>query len=1144
MRSNPWRIVFGVLVALAIPVVVVLLLAVLVLSVPPVGRYAFSQALVKAGPRFGISATFGHVEGNIMRSIAINDLVLRLGPDSLRVKRLSLAYDPVASILHRSFSATTASAVEPRLFINSARPASAGRGPVRNRYPPIRIEEFRVSGGSVYFDTVERLDSVDLRLSLVSTQEQLLAQVADVKAYLCRESVSLRHLRGNVRLTQDSLHVTGLEVKTAASSLRAGLRMAFQGSTIAVSLDSLSVSLPELTAAVPALRFAPLQGRFRAAGEAGVSKEHPSGSVKYAAEGMVWQAVRLPTMSGRLEFLDSVVQVSMAGADTALGSAEMSGKLGLRGSSLSGAAALTGIRVRRLHPGLPEVTADARLDLSGRGFDSLAVHATGRVAGLGIESLMVTGCYTRAGRRIACESLDLRGPVGALSGSGTWQQGFAQVSLRLDSFDLGLFSRFESLPVQGRASGSISLAGTAETLEARANLSVSGLSVAGVSAASARTGFKVAVGRELAGQVQVAVDDGRYGANAVDSLRLTWDEQQFGLGVYRPGVRVAADGSARLARTGIGINVATLRVTTRKEDLAFSDALQVGLRSDSLSVRLAAAGLAGGDVRVTFVKAAEKPPRIEATMSRVDLAKVKDLLGLGFDVSGTASLSAAGSDSLDVAIDAEHLSIPGADVELSRVQGAARVRRSLIEFDHLWLIHLDSSAVPETSVVTGSLEYRTAGGFELGAADLRVRLRDPGVWVVAYLKPFMEVRKGTVFGDLSLKGSLLRPVLGGRARISQARLVVPVLGTTFDRVSAELVFDSSRVHIAKLTGRSNNGNALVTGFVDIGRRWFVDSLRFHGDFSGTTINPRPEIYGVIGGSLDLDWRNGSPYSLVGTIDIEEALVAWDFGRSFGNGAPDTSLVYDVRVRGERNIWLRNQLMDMEFAADLTVRKTTREVLYSGELTSRQGSIYYLDHTLRVDSGSVRFDNITTLNPEFYATAAKPIRTGSGGQSRADTITVTLTGTLAQPVLAFGSGHLGWDENEIISYLTLNVVPDETQPNVNQADVTARLPSRLLSYFETQASKRARGFVNLDYLELESGLLDTGKAKQARVTVGKYIGRNLYVSYTQNLSGDMYPSFRVEYYINRKNEIIAEGMAARTSDEKYRTALRYQFRLRY
>jgi autotransporter translocation and assembly factor TamB len=102
-------------------------------------------------------------------------------------------------------------------------------------------------------------------------------------------------------------------------------------------------------------------------------------------------------------------------------------------------------------------------------------------------------------------------------------------------------------------------------------------------------------------------------------------------------------------------------------------------------------------------------------------------------------------------------------------------------------------------------------------------------------------------------------------------------------------------------------------------------------------------------------------------------------------------------------------------------------------------------------------------------------------------------------------------------------------------VTRLLSERLLGYFQTQVSKRARGFASLDYLEFESGLL-TGL--DTKVTVGKYVGRNLYIAYTQNFSGDFQPAFRVEYYLDRRNELLAE----RTEAGRY--SLRYRFKLRY
>jgi autotransporter translocation and assembly factor TamB len=1148
MRFRVWRVLFGILIALVVPVAVALVLVVLILSVPPVGRFALSQALTRVGPMVGAEIRFGRIEGNIMRSIAINDVAVRFGSDSLKAKTVTLTYDPWASIRDRSFSASSASAVEPRFFLSSSRPRSGQAGEGENRYPKVQVGQFRILNGTVFLDTVRRLDSVDLALNLRSVPEQMLVDVSKVRARLCREGVVLNNLSGRARLTPDSLLVADLVAATAGSYVRAGLRMAFKPNGLAVQLESLSVSLPELTSAVsvgqkaaaaPAVQLPSVHGRLRIKGDAKLAEKEPSGDVRYSAEGLVLRDIKLPTIGGNLKLGDSIVQLTMSGRDSALGGADVSGWLDLRRLGFSGSARLTGIAIRQIDSSLPDLRVNAELKASGRGADSIAAEVTATVPDFGIERLTAAGTYVKAVERVSVEQFELSGPVGVASGSGTWEDGHARVDIRMEDFDLGLSEKLGLPPVKGRATGSVSLSGTADTIDALAQLAVADLSVAGIRAASASASLAVAVGRELSGQARVSATQASYGSFAFDSVQLAWQEQMLGLGAWWPGVQVVADGNARLARDGIGVDVAALRVTAGKEALTFDDAVRLRLQSDSFSVRLAASGLAGGDVRAAFATAAGQPPRIEAAVGRVDLDKLKTLLGLDLEMSGTVSLDVVGSDTFDVTVDAERLSIPSAEVELSRVLGVARVSGTRAELDHLWLVHQDSGAVPETSVVTGSLEYKTEGGFELGAADLRVRLRNPGTWVVFYLKPTMELQRGTVFGDLTLTGSLAEPRFGGRVRISRARLGVPLIGATFDRVNAELVFDRNRISVEKLTGRSDHGNVLVTGFVDIGERWQLDSLRFHGDFSGTTINPQPEIYGVIGGSLEVDWALGRPFSLSGTVDVEEALVAFGFGQSAGTGAggPDTTFVFDVRVRGERNLWFRNQLVDIEFAGDLTVRKTRKEMYYSGELTSRQGTVYYLDHALRVTSGSVQLENINTVDPDFDITAELPIRAISDTVAAPDKVILTITGTLAKPDIAFRSEPPGWDETQIISYLTLNVTPEQLSAPEMKDRVTGLLGNRLLGYFQNMVSKRARGFVNLDYLEFESEL---SGSKETKVTVGKYVGRNLYVSYTQNFTGDLNPSFRVEYYINRKNQIVAEG----TASDQYRTSVRYQLKLRY
>jgi len=178
--------------------------------------------------------------------------------------------------------------------------------------------------------------------------------------------------------------------------------------------------------------------------------------------------------------------------------------------------------------------------------------------------------------------------------------------------------------------------------------------------------------------------------------------------------------------------------------------------------------------------------------------------------------------------------------------------------------------------------------------------------------------------------------------------------------------------------------------------------------------------------------------------------------------------------------------------------------------------------------------VSRFDPKLDITAELPI-THNGKKEQPDKVVLSLTGTLSEPSFVFRTEPPVWDETQILSYLSLNVTMDEISVMEQKEILNRLLSERLLGYFQTQVAKKVREFVSLDYLELETGILS---GQDARVTVGKYVGRNLYVSYTQNFSSELSPAFLIEYYLNRRNELIAE----RSSDGRY--SLRYRFKLRY
>jgi autotransporter translocation and assembly factor TamB len=271
--------------------------------------------------------------------------------------------------------------------------------------------------------------------------------------------------------------------------------------------------------------------------------------------------------------------------------------------------------------------------------------------------------------------------------------------------------------------------------------------------------------------------------------------------------------------------------------------------------------------------------------------------------------------------------------------------------------------------------------------------------------------------------------------------------------------------------------------------------------------------------------------------VDEALLTYDLGQSVDPaGGSEHPLDLDLRIVADRGVWLRNRLVDIELSGDITLRMTSEEQLLSGQLESRQGNVYYLDHTLRVKRGVISFPNINTVNPELDIVAELPVRARLRSEGTApDKVVLSVKGTLEKPEFEFTSEPAAWDENDIITYLSLNVTAEELSAMQNREEVADYVRERLLSYFQTQATKQVRKYIGLDELSIESELAGSESNK---VTVGKYVGRNFYVTYTQSLAGDLTPAFSVEYYLNRRNEIVGE----RSEDGRF--SVRYQLRLRY
>lgn len=92
------------------------------------------------------------------------------------------------------------------------------------------------------------------------------------------------------------------------------------------------------------------------------------------------------------------------------------------------------------------------------------------------------------------------------------------------------------------------------------------------------------------------------------------------------------------------------------------------------------------------------------------------------------------------------------------------------------------------------------------------------------------------------------------------------------------------------------------------------------------------------------------------------------------------------------------------------------------------------------------------------------------------------------------------------------------------------------YFRLKVLRQLQKTMAIDAIDVKTELLGE-EEKKAELTVGKYISRDLYLSYTQDLFATSKNQFRAEYYLWRGGAIVAE----RDEEDKYNLGVQLKFR---
>ncbi len=536
----------------------------------------------------------------------------------------------------------------------------------------------------------------------------------------------------------------------------------------------------------------------------------------------------------------------------------------------------------------------------------------------------------------------------------------------------------------------------------------------------------------------------------------------------------------------------------------------------------------------------------------LDLSQLGGLLHLQSGISGMGEFSVR----MDTGEDGSSAQLDGRI--LGPTFGAYQADSIILDLDlvgrDLVVTGISSWDEGTPSTFTALVEdFRTEDGFSLlpgNIARAELILNSLGDWVF-YALPIPLRTRGA---DISARLEYSRDAPPGRRITMEAvasieRLFITSLDMYLSNVVMHLQPDTalSRTRLTLSSADSSRGTIMASLLLDIDQDSLpalnLDGYEFRADFDSFRASVGGFANILFSGYLQSEGGDPSVSKplVTGKIEILEGVIGMPPSVESGGAAAPEPLPVDLRIsiRGNRGLWFRSSLADIEMILDLTVLSQQDMPALSGTLTSVRGKVHLLQKDFDITSGLVEFLPGVPSEQRLSITAVTEVR---GAVDRASyTITVNIQGSPSSPVITLsGEGPLGsLTQEDILSLLAVGITYGELQ-QMDSGALQMQLGGAAQSYIGQILARSLREGIGLDQLELTPELLSDSTS--LTLNVGKYVLPDLFVSF----SGDVFSSepgtISAQYYI--QPDLYLVGSTKSTLHGEQEPSIELHYTLRY
>lgn len=448
-----------------------------------------------------------------------------------------------------------------------------------------------------------------------------------------------------------------------------------------------------------------------------------------------------------------------------------------------------------------------------------------------------------------------------------------------------------------------------------------------------------------------------------------------------------------------------------------------------------------------------------------------------------------------------------------------RVRDYRVELDtavHATLADGVLSIPPASRWSGGRTALEIGGTVDLANRQLDLRAAgDLGLEPLNVLSPYWGTG-GVAELDLRVSGEAPDLAYQGTAMLRDVVLSPPPLRQPIEDITAALVFENRRVRIETLAGELGGGEVSGSGELFL-RDSRPQSFRIAVSVNDALLRIERNVRVQVSADLVHD---GTPEHalLSGAVQLTEGLyrrrLEADDAILELLEAPETdpnplltAIDLDIRVDGTDNLFVDNNLADVEVSADFDVRGTLAHPVLLGRSRLLGGRLFWNGNSFEVLQGTVEFNN------PFETEAVFEIR--SRTEIRRYTIDMNFSGSLQRGVAFNYTSTPSLSDLDLFNLLAFGEDPDSAvlqDPYSYQRALGVQATRYLADAYLTELEYGAARVFGVDRFRVAPTLTGSETDATARLTFGKRINRNVYVTYSRLLSNSEDQLLTVEYQI--------------------------------